>query len=625
MLKKFHIGNKYLLISVIIFLIWIFPPAAYFFFACSKKMYIGAKKIIIITFLLSTIAVIIFYGGTKIKKNVQKVIYEKIFVDNYIKIVLFRGDRSDIHEFWLSNYKVSRYETSTMQTNYLKGVLDDFTFKQLESYGNSLQNNINFEFSTSTHPLTLQNGLTGVQDKLEIVLQKNDFELLCFWNIIPFYLNFDNSPQKNEDGSYIANIIYKSYVTDVDNNGNIKKINGEFVFKEYSNRYEGKIYFAKTPFLESKNISEIASTQYLDTNNKNLNNKSSKTFDFRQLFIPVKEDIYDSIGYEYLNSIGDIVIKPLFRTATLFRDEIALVQPLGKTPKWGYINRKGDFVIKPIYKNATIFSEGFAWVVETDSCPICINKFGNKLFELQNAETVNIFKEGMAGFSVIENGQKKYGFVDTNGKIAISPKYDYVSNFSEGKCAVKLGSKWGYINKLGTLVLEYQLFEFASNFSHGSIIIGTKDWKYGVINEKGKYIIMPKYSSINNDEDLYIVEIAGKFGWCSHFGEIIIQPQFKDAGKFGLYDLAPVKIGDKWGYINKEGIVVISPKFKYAFCFFNNLAVVVLDNDKLGFIDNKGSYIIKPYYKVVSSELLTLKGFVTHSTDFESVESDSIL
>ncbi|MCS7150786.1 MAG: WG repeat-containing protein [Endomicrobia bacterium] len=45
--------------------------------------------------------------------------------------------------------------------------------------------------------------------------------------------------------------------------------------------------------------------------------------------------------------------------------------------------------------------------------------------------------------------ENKWGFCDKNGNIVIDCKYDYADYFSEGLARVKLGDKWGYIDKSG--------------------------------------------------------------------------------------------------------------------------------------------------------------------------------
>ena len=60
------------------------------------------------------------------------------------------------------------------------------------------------------------------------------------------------------------------------------------------------------------------------------------------------------------------------------------------------------------------------------------------------------FYGGLA--SIKKNG--KYGFIDGNGKLVITPKFDLVGIFSNGLAAVIIDGKIGYINKKGKLVIK---------------------------------------------------------------------------------------------------------------------------------------------------------------------------
>lgn len=330
--------------------------------------------------------------------------------------------------------------------------------------------------------------------------------------------------------------------------------------------------------------------------------------------IPVKS----GENFEYVDRTGKIVINPQFSSASVFRDGIALVKTSGENAKWGYINEDGKYTINPTYVSATIFSEDLAWVVSENGAPTAINKDGETQFTLQEAQTVQVFKEGLAAFSKQDSVAEKWGFVDKSGKIKINPQFVSVTNFSDGKCGVKnTDGKCGYIDSSGKIVINYQ-FDAASKFKNEKAVVTLKD-KVGVIDKNGRYLINPQYSDIYIDGDLFMVEQDKKWGWCDKDGKILINPQFEQAFPFNEEDLAAVKSGTTWGYINKEGKIAINPQFDSAFPFNNNLSLVS-SSDKFGFINSEGKYLINPQFDNVSYDLLFY--LYDGSSTFETVETD---
>ncbi len=96
------------------------------------------------------------------------------------------------------------------------------------------------------------------------------------------------------------------------------------------------------------------------------------------------------------------------------------------------------------------------------------------------------------------------------------------------------------------------------------------------------------------------VFVAGKTGFINTEGKIVIQPQFKDAGRFSE-NLAPVEFENgKWGYINQTGETVIKPEFDWALIFREGLALIQIEK-KWGFIDSTGKIVIKPQFDHANS------------------------
>ncbi|HBE18021.1 MAG TPA: hypothetical protein DEG17_24915 [Cyanobacteria bacterium UBA11149] len=70
------------------------------------------------------------------------------------------------------------------------------------------------------------------------------------------------------------------------------------------------------------------------------------------------------------------------------------------------------------------------------------------------------FSEGLAVVAVFENNKSSYGYIDSQGNIAIPPKFDEPSSFRGGLAEVRIRdsknidryTNWGYIDKTGKFV-----------------------------------------------------------------------------------------------------------------------------------------------------------------------------
>jgi len=325
--------------------------------------------------------------------------------------------------------------------------------------------------------------------------------------------------------------------------------------------------------------------------------------------------------YEYIDNEGKIVIEPQFREATIFRGGYALASDGDGLE---YILENGKYDLRwrnrQRYLNATVFSEdGLAWVVEVDSPPKAISLRGDVQFTLKDARQAKLYYEGLAAFSIYDNGSEKWGFVDKKGKVAITPQFNNTGRFSDGKCAVEnIDGKWGFIDKNGRLIINYQFSKIGERFIRNKAVVYV-DQNAGVINESGKFVINTQFSSMSKDGDNYIVEQNKKWGWCDSNGTIIINPQFDYALPFMGSDLAPVQSGNKFGYINSQGKIIINPQFSAALPFNGKLAIVGINN-KIGFIDKEGKYVIKPQFDGISEDISVY--MLNGSSQYESVETD---
>lgn len=178
-------------------------------------------------------------------------------------------------------------------------------------------------------------------------------------------------------------------------------------------------------------------------------------------------------------------------------------------------------------------------------------------------------------------------------------KDDSDNYFKQGLLAVTAdGKKWGYINEKGAYVIEPR-FDKARSFSESGLALVQLNEKYGFIDEKGQFVIEPQFDDIDQFyKGYYFVKFNGKWGCIDEKGQFVIEPQF-DNMHFVDQTVALVCVGDLWGYVmNEEGqLAVIEPQFDDAMGFDRTGIACVRVGDLYGFIDKNGHYIIEPQFK----------------------------
>lgn len=70
----------------------------------------------------------------------------------------------------------------------------------------------------------------------------------------------------------------------------------------------------------------------------------------------------------------------------------------------------------------------------------------------------------LGGYIAYKDTNGKWGYMDMNGNVVITPQFADARSFSNGLAAVHNGSAWGYINPTGTIVIDCQ-YKYAGYFS----------------------------------------------------------------------------------------------------------------------------------------------------------------
>lgn len=206
---------------------------------------------------------------------------------------------------------------------------------------------------------------------------------------------------------------------------------------------------------------------------------------------------------------------------------------------------------------------------------------------------VCLFSEGLAR---VWTSNEKYGYINESGKIVISAQYDYAHDFSDGLALVRLNGEAIFINKEGeTVITTTSQYDNVEPFHEGLACVGLNG-KYGFIDKIGNLVIPFLYDNAEDFNDgLAEVGANGKYGYINKEGKLVIPMQFSHTRGFSEGLAAVWSDSDKGGYIDKEGKLVIPYQFDNAWFFKGDWAPVCI-NKKWGFIDKKGNYVINPQY-----------------------------
>jgi hypothetical protein len=258
--------------------------------------------------------------------------------------------------------------------------------------------------------------------------------------------------------------------------------------------------------------------------------------------------------------------------------------------------------------------------------------------------TIGDKRSADALFRFMRNGKASY--IDRNGKIVISPRFDEYNNldgeFHDGRLAITWGTG-GYADTTGRKVTPS--FESGSAFSEGlASVTATSGGPRGYIDSGGRMVIQPRFQKAEPfSEGLAAVVLGEGAGYIDKSGALRIASKFFEGTSFtqerawvvvegpcrwrraiSLEELesAPpegvtkVSLGDscsgsyarpesqdtvlglipcRYALIDKQGNVISERRFDSAGDFSEGLAPVLIGN-RWGFVDRQGVTVIQPQF-----------------------------
>ncbi|WP_176442445.1 WG repeat-containing protein [Noviherbaspirillum humi] len=220
----------------------------------------------------------------------------------------------------------------------------------------------------------------------------------------------------------------------------------------------------------------------------------------------------------------------------------------------------------------------------------------------------------------------KVGFIDAQGNQVVPPKYDYIGNFSEDRCAVEVyldiseehDRLRGFIDSSGREVVPLRPSYFHTDFSEGlAQLEDPESGKVGFIDSWGRFVIPPQFECEYEgevckgfSEGLAAVAFADGMGYIDRQGREVFGQRFDDAGRFnnGLAVVQPLGSAAEDGYfIDKSGqrlmtvpcvIPYRSPGFQNGLC---QVRIATGESEwrfKTGFINTSGELAFDNVFNV---------------------------
>src|SRR5579884_284592 len=214
---------------------------------------------------------------------------------------------------------------------------------------------------------------------------------------------------------------------------------------------------------------------------------------------------------------------------------------------------------------------------------------------------------------------RRWGYIDATGHVAIQPQFDMASDFSDGLAYVHTGDNDAFIDTRGRIVFSPDRVAESLNLVarfHENLAAFCSNGHWGYFRRTGKIAIRPQFTDARDfagglapvyvgGEMAGVVPMpqGGNWGFVDKTGRLVIPAQFGDAESFSE-GLARVSLRAESCFIARTGEVrirVVAPRSKDAAYaagpFSAGFARVIVGSgrSKTGFIDKIGKFVIQPH------------------------------
>jgi WG containing repeat len=144
------------------------------------------------------------------------------------------------------------------------------------------------------------------------------------------------------------------------------------------------------------------------------------------------------------------------------------------------------------------------------------------------------FSEGLLRFHVERNSEKKFGYLDSKGRIKINPIYSYANSFSEGLAfnRIQWNNPFAFYNKSNKIILTNSNYRedyspFLSFFSNGLACVPNISFPKSIIKPNSDGLTIKGYVNESGE-----IKIPFKYIECTPFNEGIASAIEYNNGKY---------------------------------------------------------------------------------------------
>ncbi len=298
----------------------------------------------------------------------------------------------------------------------------------------------------------------------------------------------------------------------------------------------------------------------------------------------------------------------------------------------GYIDRAGDIVIAPALADAQPFHGALAMARPFGSWDLGIIGLDGRWVVAPTIAAYNVWSEGVTGFNVggafDDTGDVVGGRwgIAGDGRVIVAPSLEDVGGCGQGLIAIKRGGRWGYLDTQGRDAIAPR-FDDADAFQPDGLAVVTADGHDGYLDRHGDWRLPARFEALAPTSDgrgrarisgrWHVIDLdgtvlsegfdeilpfsggmarvtrGGQLGYVGLDGARLGDAWFDEAGPYAD-GLAPVQRGDEWFFLDARG--AMHGPYQRALPPTGGLARFVEPSGAVGFLAADGSVPIAALY-----------------------------